>query len=266
MTSLIPAQTAASGALPLMEAELELVNHFNGNDWFLNSYWPENRDRVLAMLQETSPGTAVLDVGCGVGYVSQLLARTGRQVTATDVWDLPERNAMFERIGIKFVPSNLNDLPTLRVFPDDHFQSVIFGETFEHILNEPLGLLREIHRTLRSNGRLILTTPNISTVANAIRVLRGTYTPWGTREFIMDPKVITGKITIAADVHWREYRTSDLQWAVEEAGFEIERLTYMGIGRSPAQSSVKNQIKTIMAPLMRFRLFGCTHFLVAKKP
>lgn len=43
-------------------------------------------------------------------------------------------------------------------------------EVIEHIV-DPLWLLRELHRTLRSNGQLVMTTPNIRYFRNVLKLL-----------------------------------------------------------------------------------------------
>ena len=48
---------------------------------------------------------------------------------------------------------------------------VVLGEVFEHILNHPAGLLQAVFRILRPGGTVILTTPNPSTLINAVRLL-----------------------------------------------------------------------------------------------
>ena len=43
--------------------------------------------------------------------------------------------------------------------PDGAFDVVLFCEVLEHLLMDPLAVLREIHRVLRPNGALVLSTP-----------------------------------------------------------------------------------------------------------
>jgi SAM-dependent methyltransferase len=248
-----------------------LLREFAGNDWFINQCWPENKQRVLRMLRDTLErlpvaGARVLDTGCANGYVSYLFAKAGYSVTATDSWAIPERDEMFARIGVRYFASNLN---ALRPFPHlgpATFDAVICGEVFEHILNHPLGLLKEFHRILRHRGVLILTTPNPSTLMNALRIVLDRYSLWGTNIFIEKPKLVDGNIIDQGDVHYREYTTREVRQALEAAGFAVEKTRYMGMGISNRQAVPKKILKSIFArTLMTKRLFASNHYFVAVK-
>src|ERR1051325_7232193 len=47
-------------------------------------------------------------------------------------------------------------------YPDGHFETVLACEIFEHMLNDPMFMLFEIHRVLEEGGTLVLTTPNVA--------------------------------------------------------------------------------------------------------
>jgi SAM-dependent methyltransferase len=248
-----------------------LLEEFSGNTWFTDQCWPENSSRVLSMLADVSrrmPDTTakVLDVGCANGYVAYLFAKSGYDVTATDSWDLPERDRMFDRLGVRYFPSNLNDLQPFPQVRDGSFDAVVCGELFEHILNHPLGLLREFHRILRPGGLLVLTTPNPSTVMNALRVLLDRNSLWGTDVFIERAKFKDGAIIDQGDVHYREYCTREVKHALESAGFSVETIRYMGMGLSGKQPLFKKLLKPLAKTLMTKRLFACTHYFIAVKP
>jgi len=65
-------------AQPTRRPDLPFVKEFAGNQWFNLSYWPENRDRAVAMLEDLRKrlpeGSQVLDVGCANGFIRMLLA------------------------------------------------------------------------------------------------------------------------------------------------------------------------------------------------
>jgi SAM-dependent methyltransferase len=246
-----------------------LLDGFRGNRWFVDQYWPENSRRVLMMLSDAkarlSPQSSkVLDIGCGNGYISSLFAMHDFKVTATDSWAIQERDAMFKAQGIEYFESNLNDPQPFKRIADESFQLVLLGEVFEHVLNHPLGLLREIHRILSREGILILTTPNLSTLMNAARIAFGRYSLWGTRDFIGKPKFAENQIIDAGDIHYREYTADEVVWALNEARFSIDEIKFMGMGPSKNQPGWKRGIKMIAADtLMRLRPFACTSYIVA---
>lgn len=254
----------------LHTAIADMLREFQDNTWFTREYWPENKARVLSMVRDVSDrisgATDVFEPGCGVGYISYIFARLGHRVIATDAWKLPERDEMLGNLNAKFFYSNLNDIAPFPELPDNSFDVVLFGEVFEHLLNHPLGILRELNRVLRPGGLLILTTPNPSTAMNAIRMLFDRHSLWGTDAFIQQPKIVNGVAIDRGDVHYREYRTVELSGALEGAGFRIERVRYMGVGSSSHQTAVKRFAKRILGnTLMRHRMFGATQYLIAVK-
>lgn len=103
----------------------------------------------------------VADVGCGDGILDLNLADIAepRTLTGFDLLEVDEVR-LFEiadRAGIE-VPTSLrfrkcvsNALPA----PDDAFDAVVSWSTFEHVL-EPVSVLRDIKRVLRSNGILMI--------------------------------------------------------------------------------------------------------------
>jgi 2-polyprenyl-3-methyl-5-hydroxy-6-metoxy-1,4-benzoquinol methylase len=246
-----------------------LLDEFRGNRWFIDQYWPENCRRVLMMLSDArshlSPlSSKVLDIGCANGYVSLLFAMHDFKVTATDSWAIQERDSMFKEQGIDYFESNLNDPQPFKRIADESFQLALFGEVFEHVLNHPLGLLREIHRVLSREGILILTTPNPSTLINAARIVFDRYSLWGTRDFISKPKIGGNQIIDAGDIHYREYTAEEVVWALNEAGFSVAQIRFLGMGSSKSQSRWKRGIKMLAADtLMRLRLFASTSYIVA---
>src|SRR5438445_8178259 len=57
----------------------EMLDHFSGNDWFVNRYWPENEPRVRLLLSDLTrlvpAGGFVFEPGCGNGFISFLASR-----------------------------------------------------------------------------------------------------------------------------------------------------------------------------------------------
>lgn len=95
----------------------------------------------------------LLDVGCGNGSAMIELKRRGWKVTGTDFDDNALYNA--RRNGLEV---HLGDLKTIN-FPDASFDAILLSHVIEHVPN-PIETLKECHRILKPNGRLIAITPN----------------------------------------------------------------------------------------------------------
>jgi SAM-dependent methyltransferase len=103
-------------------------------------------------------GRDVLDIACGEGYGSALLARHGARVTGGDI--SPEaiahaRAAYGALANLEFREADCTSLP----FPAQSFDAVVSFETIEHIAGQET-FLAEIRRVLRPGGLVILSCPN----------------------------------------------------------------------------------------------------------
>ena len=100
----------------------------------------------------------VLDLACGEGYGSKLLATTAASVVGIDIDETVIRHAL-EKYGssnLQFLPGSIASVP-LR---DDHsFDVIVCFEAIEHIENQD-ALLAEVQRLLRPGGVFFVSTPN----------------------------------------------------------------------------------------------------------
>ncbi|HEY7724263.1 MAG TPA: class I SAM-dependent methyltransferase [Anaeromyxobacteraceae bacterium] len=103
-------------------------------------------------------GRMVLDVACGTGYGSRLLAEAGaRFVASVDV--SPEAlTAARQRFGHERAAPVRADAVRLP-FGDASFDLVVSFETIEH-LPEPERLVAEMRRVLRREGLVVVSSPN----------------------------------------------------------------------------------------------------------
>jgi SAM-dependent methyltransferase len=95
-------------------------------------------------------------------------------------------------------------------FDDGAFDVVLFCEVLEHLLEDPLGTLREIRRVLKRGGDLIVTTPNAARLENVARLLAG--------DNIYDPYSAYGPY----GRHNREYTIKELQQLLTHVGFTVQ--------------------------------------------
>jgi len=116
-------------------------------------------------------GKDVLDIACGTGYGSKLLADGGARsvrgidVSADAVQYAAEHNA---NDRLKF---EVGDAENLQGIPDESFDVVISFETIEH-LNRVDKYLAELRRVLRPGGMYIVSTPD-RRLASSLYLFRG---------------------------------------------------------------------------------------------
>ncbi len=103
-------------------------------------------------------GAVILDAGCGMGVVSSNLARWfGYKITGIDILDFnieaaKKRAATSENqnLSLTYIEMDYHHLS----FSDQKFDGVYTTETFVHA-NDPQQVLKEFHRVLKPNGRLV---------------------------------------------------------------------------------------------------------------
>ncbi len=138
-----------------------------GNRWDLDEFLRtgvDETDALLAWLQNLSvavrPGRA-LDFGCGVGRITQALARTFAECDGVDIApSMIERAHELNRFGerCRYV---VNDRDDLARFGDETFDLVYSVIVLQHIAPEfTTAYLREFTRVLSPRGVLVFQLPS----------------------------------------------------------------------------------------------------------
>lgn len=98
----------------------------------------------------------VLDVGCGEGIITGILAEKCPSIIGCDYSLEALRTAVEKYHPTPFIYSNSTALR----FDDESFTKVVLSDVAEHLLPQQfVNTLKEIRRVLVKNGVLILTTP-----------------------------------------------------------------------------------------------------------
>lgn len=118
------------------------------------TFW-EHVDRYRFALQFTK-GCKVLDIACGEGYGTSAIETAGAtQVIGVDISHEACDHAR-ARYGIETRVGSADAIP----LQDGEIDVVVSFETIEH-LNDVKAFIRECHRVLKPNGRLVISTPNL---------------------------------------------------------------------------------------------------------
>ena len=136
-----------------------LAGHDAGEIW--NWEGPAGRlrwaRRVKMLSGHLRPGMTVLELGCGTGYFTRELARSGAEVIAIDV--SPEllniARSNCSAPNVRYEIQNAYDLS----YNDSIFDSVIGSSVLHHLEIEDA--VREIYRVLKPNGTIFFTEPNM---------------------------------------------------------------------------------------------------------
>ncbi len=120
--------------------------------------YQEHIARYKYAIKFIKAGDKVLDIACGSGYGSNMLAENGAQVWAGDMdaSAVALAREKYNKNNLVFKRMDATELP----FEDNKFDVVVSFETIEHIENYKK-FINELKRVLKANGQLILSTPNV---------------------------------------------------------------------------------------------------------
>ena len=100
----------------------------------------------------------ILDCACGTGYGSAILKEAVSQVVGVDI-DQEAVHYATSKYGASSINFKQADVTQMKSLEKNSFDAAVSFETIEHI-SEPLLFLENIHALLKSNGLLIISTPN----------------------------------------------------------------------------------------------------------
>jgi SAM-dependent methyltransferase len=160
-------------------------------------------DRIAA----DAPG-AILDWGCGLGQVSDMLLRAGLDVTSFDYRpDAPDAVVALERYPN--VRAYLSSDPRALPYADDAFDAVLSCGVLEHV-RDPGASLDELARVLRPGGVLyVYKLPNSAS-----------YLEWVARR--LGPRL--GMYYHGAEPDDRLYTPASARDLLERHGYEVGEL------------------------------------------
>lgn len=173
---------------------------------------PGTHERIEAWLREgdgrtDGRGVRVLDIPCGAGAFTARMRRHGFDLWPADVVDLLQTDrAQFQRADM------CGPLP----YPDGQFDVVVSIDGIEHI-ERPFEFVRECRRVLRPGGRLLVSTPNISSLRSRWR--------WFLTGFHDKCKVPLDESRPDPLHHINMLSLAELRYLLHSNGFTIRRVT-----------------------------------------
>ena len=174
--------------------------------------------RTLSLVPSGAPGQRCLEIG-SMPYTFTLLMKKFRpyELALVDYYPGAEREHC-ETVTLptfneqhRFL-SHLCDIERDQLpFPAQSFDGVLCCEVLEHLTIDPIAMLAEIHRVLKPDGWLIVTTPHVANLTNILHLLHGRNI-YGRYELVFGP---TWR-------HNREYTCSEVVDLLGSAGFRID--------------------------------------------
>ncbi len=156
---------------------LELTGERTLPDVPEENYWYRRHVAVYRWIAERCAGRRVVDMACGEGYGSALLAERAADVVGVDA--NPEAH---EHARLRYTAANLRfERDLVEQFEDGApWDAIVFLQTIEHV-TEPGALLERYASLLVPGGTAYISTPNRLTLAPPGAERSGN--PWHVREY-----------------------------------------------------------------------------------
>ena len=177
------------------------------------NYWYQRHLVVYQWIAWRVGGRRVVDLACGEGYGSAVLARTAASVVGVEA--NPEA---FEHAQAKY-PDVGFERNMLELWTGD-VDCVVFLQTIEHV-QDPDAVMAHVRELIGPGGVAYVSTPNVLTLAPPGAAKSGN--PWHVREYRASEYWELcarhfGSVDLLGVVHARRLRAH--QWAIEHAGWD----------------------------------------------
>ena len=139
------------------------------------NYWYRRHLVVYEWIAERCRGLEVVDLACGEGYGTDVLARRAARVTGVDANPEAYEHARlrYSRPGVRFERDLIDSFSQ----PCD---AVVFLQTIEHV-EDARAVMEHVKKMLRPGGTAYVSTPNVLTLAPKGAERSGN--PWHVHEY-----------------------------------------------------------------------------------
>jgi len=167
-------------------------------------------------------GKRVIEISSFLGVVEVVLSKIGCEAHTFDIPEFQNNTRLKElytKCNVHSSSGNIrNVLKTGIPCPDNYFDAVILSEVIEHLNCNPLPVFQEIHRILKKDGILYITTPNQVRLINRIALVLGRSIRNPVSHYSIQ---LDRKRNNTCGIHWREYSLREVIQLLEETGFSI---------------------------------------------
>lgn len=222
-------------------------------DWEMFQKYVRNLKYLFELGERPIAGANILDVGCGFGIDSMIMATNGAvEVNGIDVnqdW-IETIHEYMEQLGWDLpIKTKVGDAANLD-YPDDTFDVVLSVEAISHY-HDPDQFLVEAHRVLKKGGVLIISDGNNG--ANPL-VRTKTYEIWERFENGPPAESLHGhKITRCYKDMRKEMVRAHFPQLSDEEVDDLAANTF-GMGDKQVLEAADNYIRTGALPKSRFKM------------
>ncbi len=179
-------------------------------------------EKTLAITPRGGPDDRVLEMGAYLQITPALKTRLGYgdvrgcyygPAGGTDQREVTSESGEKFDCAVDLFDAEKDPFP----YPDASFSTVLCCELLEHLHSDPMHMMGEINRILKTGGNLVLTTPNLSSLRGIAGILQG-FNPQLFSSYIRPRNGVTDAR------HAREYTAYEIRKLLEDSGFEVTLL------------------------------------------
>jgi SAM-dependent methyltransferase len=162
----------------------------SGSGWRAALDRLRQRNRARSIEWRARKGRA-LDIGCGRGLVLEQLRQRGWEVAGMD-WNAENARAVADRLQVS-VAAGADGLAS---FDAESFDAVSMFHVLEHE-QQPLDLLRSVHRLLKPGGRLLVGVPNSNSTARHLFGRHWTGYDFSRHRHVFSPRSLEAALRVS---------------------------------------------------------------------
>jgi ubiquinone/menaquinone biosynthesis C-methylase UbiE len=164
------------------------------------AYFRQRKLQTALALGGFAPGSNLLEVGCGTGDYTLLLARAGFRICGVDLSpaSIDSAKAKASRLQVPNVSFNVADAETLADIPDGSIDGVVSFSALRYVPDVQRAL-RAMWRVLKPRGIAVVDFPN-------------KFCPWFT--------LLKNHFGVETHIHDHQFSTRQARELLRQAGFE----------------------------------------------
>ena len=191
-----------------------------GDDPYLATHAQRFRQTLASIPPASAPGMRAIEVGT-YGFFLKAMRKIGGYdrvdgaiFESTTPQKILTRTYEFDDEREEFTLYNANLEHECLPMAAEQYDLLLAPEILEHMPVDPIGFMSELNRVLKTNGRIILTTPNVASIENIFRIL------WRQ----IPNSYYYYRSGRHSDRHNLEYGPDLLMKLMKNCGFEVERI------------------------------------------